>query len=288
VQARVRTETRGTLADLVKTSRPFSWINTAYVFAAGAHLGAGWSAGVLLGTFYFSFPFNLLLYGINDLFDYESDARNPRKNSIEGAVLAPKRLRALLTAIAITNLPLLALLFSTGSRASAAALAALLFTAVAYSAPPLRLKEKPVLDSFTSATHFVLPLIVGLLYGRAGFLPWPEIAAFTLWAMASQAFGAIQDIEPDRAAGIASIATAFGARRTAVFALTLYLAAAGIVLSIHRTPGYLLVGAVLLLYPANVLLALREREGARRGWRRFLWLNLLTGAAVTRAFYIGR
>jgi 4-hydroxybenzoate polyprenyltransferase len=30
------------------------------------------------------------MYGINDVFDYESDLRNPRKGGIEGALLDPK------------------------------------------------------------------------------------------------------------------------------------------------------------------------------------------------------
>ena len=148
----------------------------------------------------------------------------------------------------------------------------------------------PLLDSFTSATHFVTPLIFGVLYGRSGLFPWPEVIAFTLWAMASQAFGAIQDIAPDRAAGIASIATVFGARRTAVFSLAFYLLALAIVLLTRRTLGYWLVGAALALYPLSVLLYMLRPAGdaAHRGWRRFLWLNMLTGAAITITFISGR
>ena len=37
--------------------------------------------------------------------------------------------------------------------------------------------------------------------------------------MATHAFGAVQDVVPDREAGIASIATAFGARATVRLAL---------------------------------------------------------------------
>lgn len=283
-------EPRLTAAGLIAASRPFSWVNTAYVFAAGAQLGGGWNRRVLTGTLYFTLPFNLALYGLNDLFDYASDMLNPRKNSIEGAIVRPSGAHTLLTAIAATNLPFLAYLFGTSNPRAAAALAFLLFTSVAYSAPPLRWKEVPLLDAFTSATHFVTPLVFGLLYGGAGFTPWLELAAFTLWAMASQAFGAVQDIEPDRAGGIASIATFLGGRRTATFALALYAAAIALVLAASRSGGYLLVAAVLALYPLNVLPYLRRpsAEAAHRGWRRFLKLNIASGAAVTRAFYLAR
>jgi 4-hydroxybenzoate polyprenyltransferase len=265
-------------------------VNTAYVFAAGAYIGSGWSWRLLIGTLYFSLPFNLLLYGVNDLFDYATDVLNPRKQSIEGGLLRPQRRRATWTAIAVSDLPFLLVLFATSSPRAAVALAFVLFTAYAYSAPPLRWKEVPLLDSFTSATHFVTPLVFGVLYGRAGLFPWPEVVAFTLWAMASQAFGAIQDIGPDRAAGVGSIATVFGERRTALIALVFYALALTIVLLARRTLGYLLVGVALAVYPLSVLLYLVRPAGdaAHQGWRRFLWLNMATGATITIAFISGR
>ena len=131
-------EARATLRELLTASRPFSWVNTAYVFAAGAYIGSGWSWRLLAGTIYFTLPFNVLLYGVNDLFDYQSDVLNPRKQSIEGGLLRPQRWRATWTAIAITNLPFLVLLFATSTPVAAAALAFVLFTAYAYSAPPFR------------------------------------------------------------------------------------------------------------------------------------------------------
>jgi len=288
VQAHGTADSRLSVAEILTASRPFSWVNTAYVFVAGAVIGAGWGWRALLGGLYFLLPYNLLLYGVNDIFDFESDQRNPRKNSIEGAVIRPPRFRALLVAIAITNLPLLALLFATSTPRAAAALAFLLFTSIAYSAPPLRFKEIPFLDAFTSATHFVTPLVFGLLYGRAGVFPWLEVTAFVLWAMASQAFGAIQDITPDRDAGLASIATFLGTRATAVFAVALYLLAVALLLAARQSLAYLCVAAVFLLYPAHVLWFLRapSEAAAHRHWRFFLYLNLFAGMIITWAFIL--
>ena len=263
------------LRDILAASRPYSWINTAYVFVAGTVIGAGWGPKAIIGGLYFLFPYNLLLYGINDVFDYESDLLNPRKNSIEGAVIRPGRFRALYLAVAITNLPFLAYLFLTSSPKAALALAFLLFTSFAYSVPPLRFKEIPFLDALTSATHFVTPLVFGLLYGRAGVFPWLEVGAFVCWSMASQAFGAIQDIAPDRAAGLASIATFCGARGTALFSLTGYVAAEALILSARQAAGYVAVAAVVAAYPVHVLVFLRDptQERAHRHWRFFLYLQ---------------
>lgn len=50
----------------------------------------GLTAELVVGTVFFLIPYNLLMYGINDVFDYESDLRNPRKGGVEGIVLASR------------------------------------------------------------------------------------------------------------------------------------------------------------------------------------------------------
>ena len=81
------------LRGLVGTSRPLSWINTAYPFAAAYLLAGGdrwWLMAV--ATVFFLVPYNLAMYGINDVFDYESDLRNPRKEPIRPRLeLTPER-----------------------------------------------------------------------------------------------------------------------------------------------------------------------------------------------------
>lgn len=87
-----------------------------------------------------------------------------------------------------------------GEWAAVLVLAVSLFAVVAYSWAGLRFKERPFLDAATSATHFVSPAVYGL--ALAGATPTPALAAllgaFFLWGMASQMFGAVQDVVPDR------------------------------------------------------------------------------------------
>ena len=62
------------LKDLFLSSRPLSWVNTAFPFAAAYYLTAGViDLAFVLGTVFFLVPYNLAMYGINDVFDYESD-----------------------------------------------------------------------------------------------------------------------------------------------------------------------------------------------------------------------
>jgi 4-hydroxybenzoate polyprenyltransferase len=273
------------LRALLVSSRPLSWVNTAYPFAAAYLLTAGIDVTLVVGTLFFLVPYNLAMYGINDVFDFESDLRNPRKGGAEGGVLDRSMHRATLVAAAATTVPFLVYLVIVGSPLSTLVLAASMFALLAYSVPVLRFKERPVLDSVTSSIHFVSPGVFGLVLAGASFTPQlvAVLAAFLLWGIASHAFGAVQDVVADRAAGIASIATAFGARATVRLSVAIYLAA-GVALLFSSRPGPL--AAVLALPYAASCAAYwniedAAAETANRGWRRFLILNFATGFLVT-------
>lgn len=276
----------GTARDLLVSSRPLSWVNTAYPFAAAYFLATDrvdWR--LIVGTAFFLVPYNAAMYGTNDVFDYESDLRNPRKGGVEGAVLDPAKHAAVLWFSWGSCAPFVVALVAGGPPASWAVLALSLFAVAAYSVPGLRFKERPVLDSLTSSTHFVSPAAYGL--ALAGWQPSAQgvaaLAAFFLWGVASHAFGAVQDIVPDRDAGIASSATLFGARATVRLALVCYLGAGVLLLVAGGDARW--AGLLALPYAANVapFAALDDARSARArvGWRRFLWLNYLTGFAVT-------
>ena len=279
----------GLLHALVGSSRPLSWVNTAYPFAAAYLLaGGGVDAALVVGTLYFLVPYNLLMYGINDVFDYESDLRNARKGGVEGVVLSSRWHRATIVAALASNVPFLAALLWWGSAWSAVVLAVVVFAVVAYSAPVLRFKERPVLDSITSITHFAGPAVFGLVLAGGAVDPVAVCAltAFFLWGMASQAFGAVQDIGADREAGIGSIGTVLGAAATVRVALGLYVAA-GLVALGTGWPGAL-AALLVVPYAHNVArfrsVADAEAEEAHAGWQRFLWLNYVTGFLLTQLF----
>lgn len=297
------------LKHLFLSSRPLSWVNTAYPFGAAYLLmGGGLSRDFWLGCLFFLVPYNLAMYGINDVFDYESDMRNPRKGGVEGSVLDPALHRPTLLAAVVSCLPFVLYFLVSAPWAAKAMLVFSLFAVVAYSAKGLRFKEIPVLDSVTSSLHFSTPawFAVTLLAGgadgvgaggaasgvlgsgvsSAGVL---GLIAFFLWGMASQAFGAVQDIGPDREAGLKSIATAFGARGTVAVAVALYAAAAVLM---GLTPFPLDIMAVVgLAYTANAVRFLSiddaSAERTRSGWQVFLWLNYGAGFVLTMVLLAG-
>lgn len=277
------------LGRLAYISRPISWVNTAYPFTAGYLVAGGRDWLVLaIATLYFLIPYNLLMYGVNDVFDYESDIRNPRKGGIEGAQAAKAFHPTILWAAVLSNLPFLVVLLLLGSAWSAFVLAVVVFFVLAYSLPVLRFKERPILDSITSSLHFVGPLLFGLALLDKIPDAWPFIVAFFLWGMASHAFGAIQDIVPDREGDLASIATVLGARNTLRFVLVCYVLSAGL-LVVQGVAG-IVVAATEVLYVANALPYWRVTDATsgatNRGWRRFIWLNYFSGFVITLVLLI--
>lgn len=278
----------GTLRALTISSRPLSWINTAYPFAAVMVLTSGRiDAALVVGTLFFLIPYNLLMYGVNDVFDHASDLANPRKGGVEGALLPPRLHRlTIIAAIALAAPFVVALVVLGAGRPWSWALLGLsLFAVVAYSAPGLRFKEVPVLDSVTSSTHFVSPALYGLALAGTTITPPIVVAmiAFFLWGMASHAFGAVQDIVPDREAGIGSIATVLGAGPTVRLAVGLWTAAGILVLFTPWPASLAALAAVPYVLSAWPYLRVAdEGSGAvNRAWRRFLVINYATGFALT-------
>lgn len=246
-------------------------------------LGGGIDTVLIIGTLFFLIPYNLLMYGVNDVFDYESDMHNPRKGGIEGAVEAKQYHSLILRASFLLCLPFVAAFLVMGDMQSNLVLGFVVFMVVAYSLKYLRFKERPVLDSITSSIHFVGPLVYAAALLGFPAVVWPYVTAFFLWGMASHAFGAVQDVIPDRQGNLASIATVFGARWTVRLSVLLYVVSS--VILITASPMSLLVAIAGIAYALNCAPYLNVTDEnsatANKGWRRFIWLNLVTGSLVT-------
>ncbi len=268
---------------LLATSRPLAWLKTAGPFLAGGWLAYGHpTPQLLIGFTYFLFPYNLALYGASDAYDFTADAHHSRKAGAESILPTAKR-HQLWFWIAVVNLPFLVYLFLSGTLGSRLWLLFSLGMVALYGLQGIRLNEIPFIDSIVSSIHFWSPLVYGTLLGGGSVTYRPALAAFILWAMATQSFGAIQDLAYDRAAGVASIATALRERGTVYFGAICYALAAGLVILGFGLPG-LVVGIALLGYVINVLVAgfsagppsLRYR----RGWQVLQRLNLLVGLII--------
>lgn len=212
---------------LLKVSRPRFWF---YIFgpyivglvAAVATLKdiANWQNGLF--ALYFLFPANLLIYGVNDIFDFETDKLNKKKIDYE-TLVAPDRRKSLTIWISATNIPFIiaAIIFAPSALPS---LAGFLFFSIFYSAPPIRAKAKPFLDSaFNILYVFPGAFAYQMLSGK--FPPVSLMLAAGLWTSAMHAYSAIPDIDADREANLKTIATVCGPYLTLAICTALYLAA---------------------------------------------------------------
>ena len=194
---------------LFHISRPVLWINTVGPGTIGMWLtGDLFAWGTLPVLLWLTLPFNLLIYGVNDVFDQETDAKNPRKGTLEGARIDRSEVRPVVLGVIFTNAPFLiySLLFVPFSAVAWMLLYALLF--VGYSVPPARFKAHPYLDSLSNAAYAFPLVFVPLALGKGPV--WSAALGLMSWSAAKHTFDAVQDVDEDRRAGITTTAVRLG------------------------------------------------------------------------------
>ena len=212
---------------LLKTSRPIGWITAPLVFLAGlSYSGADLSFLPILQMLLLSFPYCLFLYGINDVYDYESDKLNPRKKFIEGVKLKPIH-HPLIKKVSSYMIGLLVLgSLLTLNVYNFLGMFLLLFFSYFYSAPPIRLKEKPPLDSFSNGIlYFFAPFLLGFSFGSSFLNLTVEIYLITVCVMGIHSFSTIMDYSTDKKVGDKTFAVVFGKRSAALSSLVLFMLA---------------------------------------------------------------
>jgi 4-hydroxybenzoate polyprenyltransferase len=263
---------------LLALSRPRFWFYLAGPVVVGVVYGARSTAElfapVSLGLFaFFVLPANVLLYGVNDVFDADVDEHNPKKDA-EGREVrftGDRWVVAALAAAGAAGVPL----FATLPTLAVGWLALWYVLAVEYSAPPLRFKTTPVLDSLSNGLYAV-PAVVAYAALRGANPPGLALAGALLWTMGMHTFSAVPDIEPDRAAGIRTTATVLGERRTYGYVGGCWLGAAAAFAAIDPR-----LGALFGVYPAFVAVVAGTAVAVDRAYWWFPALNTLAGTALT-------
>jgi len=226
---------------LINISRPRFWIYILGTFMVGA-IAAGDPRlldletliilGVLFG--FFTYPANLMIYGVNDIYDYETDKHNPKKIQYEELV-EPKDQNKLWWNIILWVVPFTSVFFWLSWQASVAFFI-FIVTSVYYSASPIRAKINPPLDIIFSSIIYISPVIVGFFATGSTNISWLGIIGGLLWASAMQTYSAVPDIESDTKGGVGTLATVLGQNKALWFCFAAYLAAAII--------GYLYLGLI--------------------------------------------
>jgi chlorophyll synthase len=212
---------------LIRVSRPILWPILPMVYYLGIHqAGAALSAAAVVQMALLTLPMNLVGCGLNDVYDIDSDRRSNRRRAVWGAVVGDGDRTAIWWACS-----LMAPLIVVGSLLTrhwwnVAATCGMLVVAWAYSVPPVRLKERPPLDSLANGLgYFLLPFVMGYSLGAD-----PTSMPLKYWLLALcvcgiHALATAADFEADRAAGHWTFAVAFGRRGAAGFAACTFLIA---------------------------------------------------------------
>lgn len=261
---------------LLKLSRPRFWLYLAGPVIVGvafaAETPADLFAPVALALFaYFLVPANVLLYGVNDVFDADVDEANPKKDEKEvrygGDLFVP---------VAVVASGLLGLgTFVITPPVAWPWLVGFFVLGVQYSAPPLRFKTTPFLDSVSNGLY-ILPGVAAYAALAGTNPPVAAVAAGWLWTMGMHTFSAIPDIDPDRAAGIQTTATYLGERRTYWYCAACWLAAAAAFGTLDWRAG-----ALLLAYPLAVFGIVRSSVDVARAYWWYPALNTAVGMLLT-------
>ena len=217
------------LSFLFSISRPRFWLYLAGPFLIGAMLAVSSvyelsSLSFLLWLLFFLLPANLFLYGINDIYDSDTDKFNAKKGSKEHLLRAREK-RTLVTALACTVLiyavAFVSLTLHTKTRL-AALLLVLLALSAGYSMPPVRFKARPFLDSSSNILYLVPGIFGYALYANA--LPsLPVLIGLGCWTAAMHLYSAIPDIAADKKAQLQTTAVVIGERASLLLCALLWL-----------------------------------------------------------------
>jgi len=228
---------------------------------------------------YFTFPANILIYGINDIYDKETDAFNEKKTGYENTLSQTSNdISKLKKIIFYTNIVFILYGIFSFTLIPLIFLFIFMLFAHQYSATPLRAKAIPFVDSMVSGVLYILPVFVswGILYNTLP--PIMPIVIGIIWSISMHAYSAVPDINADTKAGIKTGATILGKNKMLLLCGLLYSIA-----SILAVP-YIGIFAYIfgLVYLVLIALSIRKKtpEETLYYYKMFPIVNTLIGAVI--------
>jgi 4-hydroxybenzoate polyprenyltransferase len=270
---------------LLRISRPPLWIALPLVFLMGlAYAQHGLTDSsfhftplIILQLFLLSFPICLYTFGLNDIYDHESDRINPRKNGIEGVRLETQHHKMVRTAAFSAGFLFLSTAAATQNPANIFFAVTILCLSCVYSVPPWRLKVRPPLDVISAGIlGFLAPFAMGYSFADdATAIPF-QAYYFTFCVMGFHAFSTIMDHDVDKQLGDRTFAVAYGKRAAALFPAVVFLYSLFIV-NIIYIKGFFMLCLLMCLF-----VAINPSEKIAR----YSFLLMFLGAAAVLGVWI--
>jgi 4-hydroxybenzoate polyprenyltransferase len=240
----------------LKVARPGLWFQTLWLYTVPLGAGMDWRTPQFwTGLLYVTWPLNLLVYGWNDMVDYEIDQDNPRKDSwLFGARGTRQQLAALPPTIVLAQLPfLLAFVVWSGFRV-ALLMAAMVAVNAAYNARIGGLRGRPPLD-LLNPLGYLLVTALAVELNQMQALPIVSFVYLGLFCVHAQLVGEVMDFHADLASGRVTSCTRLGVLPSKWLIIVLVALEAVLVTAVFadRVLGaMLLVGVAWLTWDATV------------------------------------
>ncbi|MFM2223208.1 MAG: hypothetical protein RLZZ78_1465 [Armatimonadota bacterium] len=234
---------------------------------------------------------NVLIYGVNDLADTDTDRHNDKKGSYE--VRLQKQQRAATVVACGLAFGTLVVSVVGQSMLTAVLMGIFLVLSIGYSVPPLRFKARPLFDSVSNVLYAMPGFIAASIWAPTSAIPVTAIAASWLWCMAMHTFSAIPDVTADKKAGLATTATWLGVRGALIYCGLCWLGSAvllGVTLSnvLYGVIWAVTLGLAYLGMIASCLLRGASEKVAFDHYRIFPVINAAAGFGTTMVVLVMR
>lgn len=270
-----------TLKYMVNVSRFRFWIYTAGTYVVGYSMAASnfnaffrWE--YILFLFYFFIPANIFIYGVNDFFDKDTDAKNPKKGSKEEKLNKEKQKT-------LINLILFSIVFSLSvfllnDLIAVGLIGIFLFLSYFYSAPPLRFKSIPFID-FSSNMLYIMPGIFGYYIAGGVIPPLVLILAGYFHIAAMHLFSAVPDIKYDKSANVKTTATVLGYKYSLILVAIFWIALSYLAITLSNFNP---ISFLVLIYPiVPIALLLNKKLDINKIYWYFPLINTTLGGLLT-------
>ena len=273
--------------------KQFNWVFTISRPRFWPYLAGPWAVGMVtasnsisdfksslfwIGLFFFLWPANFFLYGVNDYADGDTDKFNPKKQQYENLYQTNQNsiLWILMSIIAI--LSGIFLWFFPTVESQIVFVIWVLFSTF-YSVRPLRFKARLLLDSCSNVLYILPGIMVFLIFEPLANLSFPLVAAAWVWAMGMHLFSALPDIKSDRSAKVKTTAVWLGFKKATLLTM-LYYSTAALLCGMY---GNIWLGVLAFLcygVPTAYIYFTKNTESVFLLYKKFPLINLFYGAAL--------
>ena len=241
----------------LKVSRPGLWFQTLWLYTLPtSRLPILHSPVFWLGLIYVTFPLNFLVYGWNDIVDFENDQHNPRKDSfLFGARGSKAQLAKLPLALVLSQLPFFLPFIWLRGWMMAAMLGGMMVANLLYNLPRVGWRGRPPLELVNQAGYLLL-LPMSVLLNQTVAASWAAVGYLVLFCTHSHLMGEVMDVIPDALAGRNTTARVLGVKATKGLVMVMVVIE-GLLLGFAFRDwvlgGFLLVGSIWLLLDLFVI-----------------------------------